>query len=52
MITWFTPKRTLTDVFLMNFKTGRVSDVASDPKPPSQTLGTVKIIAKGTNPIP
>ena len=50
MVTWYLSKGTITDVFLMNFKTGIVSDVAPNKKP--QSLGTVKILKSGTHPIP
>lgn len=50
MVTWYLKKGTLTDVFLMNFKTGVVSDVAPNKKP--QSLGTVKILKTGSHPIP
>ena len=50
MVTWSLDKGTLTDVFLMNFKTGVVSDVAPNKKP--QSLGTVKILKTGRHPIP
>ena len=32
MVTWYLSKGTITDVFLMNFKTGIVSDVAPNKK--------------------
>jgi hypothetical protein len=50
MVTWYTPDGTLEDVFLMNFSTGIVSDVAPNKKP--QSLGTVKILKAGAHPIP
>ena len=50
MVTWYLSKGTITDVFLMNFKTGIVSDVAPNKKP--QSLGTVKILKSGSHPIP
>ena len=50
MVTWYLNKGTLTDVFLMNFKSGVVSDVAPNKKP--QSLGTVKILKTGSHPIP
>jgi hypothetical protein len=50
MVTWYLPKGTITDVFLMNFKTGIVSDVAPNKKP--ESLGTVKILKSGAHPIP
>jgi hypothetical protein len=50
MVTWYLSKGTITDVFLMNFNTGIVSDVAPNKKP--QSLGTVKILKSGSHPIP
>ena len=50
MVTWYLNKGTLTDVFLMNFNSGVVSDVAPNKKP--QSLGTVKILKTGSHPIP
>lgn len=50
MVTWYLSKGTITDVFLMNFKTGIVSDVAPNKKP--ESLGTVKILKSGAHPIP
>ena len=50
MVTWYLNKGTLTDVFLMNFKSGVVSDVAPNKKP--QSLGTVKILKTGSHAIP
>lgn len=50
MVTWYLNKGTLTDVFLMNFKSGVVSDVAPNKRP--QSLGTVKILKTGPHPIP
>ena len=51
MVTWYlNPKGTITDVFLMNFKSGIVSDVAPNKKP--QSLGTVKVLKTGSHPIP
>ena len=48
MITWFNDDGTLTDVFVMDFKSGIVSDVAPNPAP--ARLGTVKILATGVAP--
>src|SRR4029453_14600280 len=45
MVTWYADNGTLNDVFVMNFQTGVVSDVAPGPNPPS--LGTVKIEQAG-----
>jgi hypothetical protein len=50
-VTWFQPDGSTTDVFLMNFKTGIVSDVAPPQKQPV-SLGTVKIIKYGSQPLP
>jgi hypothetical protein len=50
MVTWYLAKGTITDVFVMNFATGIVSDVAPNKKP--QSLGTVKILKKGPHAIP
>ena len=49
-VTWFLPDGSSPDVFLMNFKTGIVSDVA--PPGPQLSLGTVKIIQYGAQPLP
>jgi len=49
MVTW-TVGTTITDVFVMNFQTGIVSDVAPGTSPPS--LGTVRILHAGANRIP
>jgi hypothetical protein len=50
MVTWYTDTGTLTDVFVMNFQTHVVSDVAPGPSPPS--LGSVQIEQAGANRIP
>ena len=50
MVTWYADNGTLNDVFVMNFQTGVVSDVAPGLSPPS--LGTVKIEQAGANRIP
>ena len=52
MVTWYQNDGSINDVFVMNFDTGVVSDVAphSDLKLPS--LGTVKIVKRGMNRIP
>ncbi len=50
MVTWYLDDGTLTDVFVMNFQTGVVSDVAPGQSPPS--LGAVKILQHGPNRIP
>jgi hypothetical protein len=50
MITWYKANGTLTDVFVMNFATGTVSDVRPDVKPPS--LGAVKLLQRGNRAIP
>ena len=53
MISWFnqTGVRWSTDIFVMNFKTGIVSDVAP-PNAQPVSLGTVKIVTYGPNRIP
>lgn len=50
MVTWYSDTGALNDVFVMNFSTGVVSDVAPGPSPPS--LGTVRIVEKGAASIP
>ena len=50
MVTWYADNGALNDVFVMNFQTGVVSDVAPGPSPPS--LGTVKIEQAGASRIP
>ena len=50
MVTWYADNGTLNDVFVMNFQTGVVSDVAPGPNPPS--LGTVTIEQAGASRIP
>jgi hypothetical protein len=50
-ITWFLPDLSTPDVFLMNFKTGIVSDVAP-PQAQPVSLGTVKIIKYRAEPLP
>jgi hypothetical protein len=50
MVTWYADGGTLNDVFVMNFQTGVVSDVAPGPSPPS--LGTVRIEQAGATRIP
>jgi hypothetical protein len=50
MVTWYADDGTLNDVFVMNFQTGVVSDVAPGPNPPS--LGTVTIEQAGASRIP
>jgi hypothetical protein len=56
MVTWYLPDGTITDVFVMNFKSGIVSDVAPHPDPPNgpspPSLGTVKVITTGASRIP
>lgn len=56
MVTWYLPDGTITDVFVMNFKSGIVSDVAPHPDPPTgpspPSLGTVKVITTGASRIP
>ncbi|HEY2601849.1 MAG TPA: hypothetical protein VGI67_09850 [Thermoleophilaceae bacterium] len=50
MITWYTDDGTLTDVFVMNFRSHIVSDVAPDKAP--QSLGTLDVIKRGGDRIP
>jgi hypothetical protein len=56
MVTWYLDDGTITDVFVMNFQTGVVSDVAPHSDPPAgpspPSLGTVTVIAKGSSRIP
>ena len=56
MITWYLDDGTITDVFVMNFQTGVVSDVAPHPDPPTgpspPSLGTVKVLTQGASGIP
>ena len=53
MIAWFnqTGPRWSTDIFVMNFKTGIVSDIAP-PNAQPVSLGTVKIVKYGPHRIP
>ena len=53
MVAWFnqTGVRWSTDIFLMNFKTGIVSDIAPPNNQPL-SLGTVKIVKYGPQRIP
>jgi len=50
MVTWFNGGTggdgAITDVFLFNFQTGIVSDVAPDPVNGPESLGTVKILVR------
>ncbi len=50
MVTWYTPDGVLTDVFVMNFNDGIVSDVAPGKSPAS--LGIVRIDRVGAHAIP
>jgi hypothetical protein len=53
MVTWFDAVTgAISDVFVMNFQTGVVSDVAPDPVNGPESLGTVKILTQGANRIP
>ena len=56
MVTSYLDDGTITDVFVMNFQTGVVSDVAPHPNPPTgpspPSLGTVKVITQGASRIP
>jgi hypothetical protein len=51
MVTWYPDDGTLVDVFVFNFKSRVVSDVAPGSTPPG-SLGTVKILKRGTERIP
>ena len=51
MVTWYLDDGTLIDVFVFNFKSDIVSDVAPGPTPPG-SLGTVKILERGEARIP
>ena len=51
MVTWYLDDGTLIDVFVFNFKSGIVSDVAPGATPPG-SLGTVKVLARGEARIP
>lgn len=56
MVTWYLPDGTITDVFVFNFQTGVVSDVAPHTDPPSgpspPSLGKVTILQQGASRIP
>ena len=56
MVTWYLADGTITDVFVMNFQTGVVSDVAPHPNPPNgpspPSLGTVQVLTQGASRIP
>jgi hypothetical protein len=56
MVTWFNGgvggDGAITDVFLFNFQTGVVSDVAPDPVNGPESLGTVDVLAQGATRIP
>jgi hypothetical protein len=56
MVTWYLDDGTITDVFVMNFQTGVVSDVAPHQDPPNgpgpPSLGAVKVLSQGTSRIP
>jgi hypothetical protein len=56
MVTWYTVDNngvaTLIDVFVFNFKSGIVSDVAPGSPTPPGSLGTVKILERGDARIP
>ena len=56
MVTWFNGGEggdgAITDVFIFNFQTGIVSDVAPDPVNGPESLGTVKILVRGSHGIP
>ena len=50
MVAWYTSAGVLTDVYMMNFNTGIVSDVRPSPDPAS--LGTIKTVKTGSHKIP
>jgi hypothetical protein len=52
MVTWYLDDGTLIDVFVFNFKSGIVSDVAPGLPTPPGSLGTVKILERGDARIP
>ncbi len=56
MVTWYLDDGTITDVFVFNFQTGIVSDVAPHTDPPSgpgpPSLGTVTVLQSGAGRIP
>lgn len=51
MVTWYLDDGTLIDVFVFNFDSHIVSDVAPGTTPPG-SLGTVKVLHRGSNRIP
>lgn len=51
MVTWYLDDGTLIDVFVFNFKSHVVSDVAPGATPPG-SLGTVAILERGATRIP
>jgi hypothetical protein len=51
MVTWYLDDGTLIDVFVFNFKSRVVSDVAPGTTPPG-SLGSVKILQRGSARIP
>jgi hypothetical protein len=51
MVTWYLDDGTLIDVFVFNFKSRVVSDVAPGSTPPG-SLGTVKVLERGPERIP
>jgi hypothetical protein len=51
MVTWYLDNGTLIDVFVFNFKSRVVSDVAPGTTPPG-SLGAVEILDRGVNRIP
>jgi len=51
MVTWYLDDGTLIDVFVFNFKSGIVSDVAPGATPPG-SLGIVKVLQRGDARIP
>jgi hypothetical protein len=51
-IAWQDDQNNIIDAFVMNFRTGVVFDYAPDPNNPPESSGTVKILQKGTHPLP
>jgi hypothetical protein len=51
MVTWYLDDGTLIDVFVFNFKSRVVSDVAPGTTPPG-SLGTVEVLERGSERIP
>lgn len=52
MVTWYDDGGALSDVFVFNFDSRVVSDVAPGTTPPPGSLGKVKILERGSSRIP